>query len=142
MKEMKAYHGTTIQRAILISNESLAGGLWVTNTSRAAARYANAQATREVDPDAWELGPHAAVVMLEIEERPWHEQRSGRSLDKFELRIERGRVLRVETRECDYEMCTCHAHAAWLRGERDRARGLAAALEEKFGQREEFDYLR
>jgi hypothetical protein len=139
---MRAYHGTTISRAAAITDASLSRGLWVTNTARAAARYANAQASGEVDPDAWELGPHAAVVTLEIPSARWHEQTSGASLDKFELYIEHGRVVGVEARECDYEMCTCHPHAAWLRGEFQRARELAVALEERFGRRDEFNAYR
>jgi hypothetical protein len=138
---MRAYHGTTIFKAAGITDASLSQGLWVTNTARAAARYANAQATGEVDPDAWELGPHAAVVSLEIPSARWREQKSGKSLDKFELYIEHGRVIGVEARECDYEMCSCHAHAAFLRGEFQRARQLASALDDRFGKHDELNII-
>lgn len=95
---MKAYHGASaINAARLIADGvNPERVLCVTDTPERAARYANAQATGEVDPDATELLPGAAVVELEIPETAWGGHGgAGASLDEVEAWVTEGKVVGV-----------------------------------------------
>ena len=110
---MKAYHGAKINKLqkLISAIESDSFGLYVTDTRERAARYANAQATGIVDPNATELGEHGAIVALEIPDNTkWMRRSCGSSLDEVETWIKHAEIISVEKVECDYLFCWCHGN--------------------------------
>jgi len=132
---MIAYHGASISNAnrlvAAIRNNSIRQpGFYVTDSAERAARYANAQATGIVDPDAISLCEHAAVVALEIPDNTRWLRRtvSHDTLDTCEALVYQARVISIDARECDYMFCTCH---------RDRAEYSAPQAGERIGLSEQ-----
>lgn len=112
------YHGTAIHNLDRLlrpwtENWSV---LYVTDSIERAARYANAQATRGVDPAASTVREHAAIVTIETDQEPrWLRRQNPTSLDECEAIIETGRIVSVEAVECGYGPCTCHPQIAAFR---------------------------
>lgn len=105
------YHGTTISRIDRLARALANGnGIYVTDTTAHAARYANAQATGRVDPDATMPVEHTAIVSIDVDDAiAWTRRaESHQTLDACEAWITVGRIVNIERRECDYRNCTCH----------------------------------
>ena len=115
---MIAYHGATIAEAERLADMLRSGalnktrGFYVTNTPELAARYANARATKTVDPDATTLGTHGAIVTVEIpDDTRWTiRDISHNTLDVAEAWVREARVIHVEKKTCDYLFCSCHGN--------------------------------
>lgn len=85
------YHGTTARGAVnILKNGVKYGGIYLAETPEDAARYANAQASRIVDPDATTLGRNgSAVIEFVTAEQPrWIDRKAATSLDKRETWID------------------------------------------------------
>lgn len=121
---MLVYHGTAIWRmpgllraliARKLKKPGCPDGLYVTDTPERASRYANAQASGVVDPDATELREHAAVVAVAVASPlVWSRRSHPASLDVCEADLHSDhdyRVVRVEYAVCSYAKCTCHRDA-------------------------------
>ena len=102
---MKVYHGTRLDglRTLMAGQSQSFPGLYVTDTPGRALRYANAQATGVVDPDATELAEGAAVVELEAEiSKWWRRPEDHPTLDKCETVIQSWTVRRICLRRHEY----------------------------------------
>ena len=86
----RVYHGTTARGAMKILKSGIQhGGIYLAETPEDAARYANAQATRNVDPDATTLGENGSAIVefLSSEKPRWFDRSAATSLDKRETWI-------------------------------------------------------
>ncbi len=115
---MIAYHGCSFWNArklaqAISTNKIHFPGIFVTDTKEHAARYANAQVSGTVDPNATALKPDAAIVTLEIpDDTEWlHRPENHRTLDVCEACVQTARVVNIEIHECDYLFCECHPYA-------------------------------
>ena len=104
---MKVYHGCQIDNLpkLLTGKSNRFGGLYVTCSFELAARYANAQASRTVDPAAISLvAERATVVEIETtEEVNWRKRPADHnSLDICEDSIENWTVKAVHVKLPEY----------------------------------------
>lgn len=107
----KCFHGTRVVGEAregvwmdglpaVLSSLNHSGLFYVTNSEKLATRYANAQATREVNPSAFDLLPGAAVVEFEYAGKvKWSRRpKSHQTLDLVEAMItdtEKLRPMRI-----------------------------------------------
>lgn len=148
------FHGTSMEEAIkLYASPEVKKypGLWVTDTSERSHRYANAKSGHGVSFDDRGLLHHAASVTIEPE-KPMEMSRrknndnksTATSLDQAEALIGEGQPIKisnVKIGECDNSHCACHAHAAFVAGDKSKAIELAKKNIEMYGDKSRFPYL-
>ena len=94
---MKTYNGGSISN--VIKNINL-GEIYVTDCAERAIRYANAQATEEVNPAMdQELAENGIILEIEVENEPnWLRRTNGGSLDSCEAVVRQFVITKATVR--------------------------------------------
>lgn len=99
---MKVYNGGSISNVIINLNKS---DIYVTDCVARAIRYANAQATEEVNSDMNQSQEQNTIILeIEVENEPkWLRRTNGNSLDSCEAHIKTFEIKKATIRFKEYK---------------------------------------